>query len=69
MAFEHGVKKYTRLAAVIEVYFPEDQTICRWCPFCRHEDSPERHWCRLTNEMIYNPNYGRARGCPMKERL
>lgn len=62
--FERGVKFYTRGLAQIEVNFPESEVKCQWCRFCRRDDIG-RHWCRLTNEMIYNPNAGRGDECPI----
>lgn len=52
--FEGGVRFYTKGIAVVGVAFPENQVCCRWCQFCRAEESMKRHWCRLTNNVIYN---------------
>ena len=65
--FETGVSWYQKGTAEIEVSFPEGEARCQWCPFCRSEDGMKRFWCRLTNEMIYNPfSNERGRKCPIK---
>ena len=63
--FENGVKSYTKGIAQIEVFFPESEIKCYWCRFCRKDDMG-RHWCRITNEMIYNPLSGRGDDCPVE---
>lgn len=64
--FENGVSFYTTGTAKINVHFPENDVRCKWCPFCRAEENPGRYWCRLTNDMIYNPNYaGLPEFCPI----
>lgn len=62
--FERGVKFYTKGIAVVEIHFPESEVKCTWCRFCRKDDMG-RHWCRLTNEMIYNPAAGLGEECPI----
>lgn len=64
--FETGVSYYTFGTAHIKISFPETQICCRWCPFCRSEESLKRYWCRLTNEMLYNPYAGLGEDCPVK---
>lgn len=63
--FENGVSYYSKGIASVEVYFPEDDIRCQWCRFCRKDDMG-RHWCRITNEMIYNPLSGRGDDCPVE---
>lgn len=53
--FPNGVSYFTEGMASVPVYFPEDRVCCRYCPFCRAESDLNRFWCRLTNDMIYNP--------------
>lgn len=60
-----GVTEFTKGQAVITVYFPKNETDCHWCRFCRSEGELKRFWCRLTNEMIYNPYGGRGAKCPI----
>lgn len=55
--FDKGVSYYTEGKAEISIYFPENDVCCVWCPFCRSEAELRRFWCRLTNHMVYNPNY------------
>lgn len=65
--FESGVSFYTKGHARIEVAFPEDEIKCQYCMFCRTEKDLNRFWCRLTNEMIYNPfSYHLGEQCPIK---
>ena len=64
MMFESGVRYYTTGSVTLTVAFPEDQICCRYCPWCRAEKEVGRHWCRLTNEMLYNINF-RGDGCPV----
>ena len=63
--FESGVKWYTTGQAVVDIYFPEDDICCKWCPFCRSESDLGRFWCRLNNKMIYNPFTGIGDNCPI----
>lgn len=62
--FEKGCTAYTRGIAHVEVWFPGEEIKCYWCRFCRKDDMG-RHWCRLTNEMIYDPQSGRGDECPI----
>ena len=65
-SFESGVSFYTEGKIELSVFFPENDVRCKWCPFCRAEESLGRFWCRLTNKMIYNPNFnGLPDGCPI----
>ncbi len=64
--FESGVRYYTTGIAQVKINFPEGEVCCRWCPFCRSEESLKRYWCRLTNEMIYNPYAGIGGCCPVE---
>lgn len=64
--FENGIKFFTQGIAVIDVHFPEAEVRCHFCPFCRSEENLERYWCRLTNEMLYNPfSHQRGERCPL----
>ncbi len=66
-AFDRGVSYYTKGQAVIHINFPENDVCCRWCPFCRSEGDLKRYWCRLTNAMLYNPEYPQLpEECPIK---
>lgn len=64
-SFPNGIQHYTKGTAYVKISFPETQLICRWCPFCRAEKELERFWCRLTNEMIYDPFYTIGLNCPI----
>lgn len=63
--FPGGISYYTEGIAYIPVYFPEDKVKCQYCPFCRSEKELERWWCRLNNEMLYDPFSGIGDKCPM----
>ena len=53
--FEDGIAFYTEAVVNKSVFFPEKEVRCQYCEFCRAEKDLERFWCRLTNDMIYNP--------------
>lgn len=55
--FKYGVEYFTMAEIIVPVAFPEDKVKCRYCPFCRSESDLGRFWCRITNQMIYNPDY------------
>lgn len=63
--FDRGVTYFTTGTACFKVHFPEDKVLCRYCQFCRSEETLKRFWCRLTNEMIYNPYAGLGQKCPI----
>ena len=61
-----GVSYYTTGTATIPVPFPEDMTVCQWCPFVRNEDSLKRHRCLLTDEYLPFPFTSRGNMCPVE---
>ena len=66
-SFEKGVSYYTHGTANIDIYFPENDVRCAWCPFCRSESDLRRFWCRITNHMVYNPDCpGLPEFCPIQ---
>jgi hypothetical protein len=62
---ERAVRYYTRGVATIHVPFPEDMTVCQWCPYVRNEDSLKRHKCLLTGEYLPFPFTSRGNQCPV----
>ena len=64
--FESGVKYYTTAKAEITVHFPEDKTICQYCPYCRNGDSLKRWKCYITNEYLLFPFNTVGNLCPLK---
>lgn len=60
-----AVLYYTTGAATVVVNFPEDRTVCQWCPYCRNEDSLRRWKCLLTGEYLVYPFQGRGNECPI----
>jgi hypothetical protein len=64
--FERGVDHYTSGTATVVVHFPDDQTACRWCPYLRYDRGCNRHWCELTDHLVYNiDNLERSEFCPI----
>ena len=61
-----GVSFYTWGTAELSVPFPEDKTVCQWCPYVRNEDSLKRHRCLLTGEYLPYPFTSRGNECPIK---
>ncbi len=53
--FENGIRFYTTATAIVTVHFPENEVKCAYCPWCRSENELKRFWCRINNEMIYDP--------------
>ena len=64
-ARERGVSYYTHGVVSVDVPFPEDKTVCQWCPFCRNEDSLKRHKCQITGEYLPYPLTSRGNMCPV----
>lgn len=61
-----GVDYYTIGTAVLSIPFPEDLTVCQWCPFVRNEDSLKRWKCLLTGEYLVRPFTSRGNNCPVQ---
>lgn len=62
--FDKGVSHYTACNLDINVYFPEDEVKCRYCPFLRHYDNLERDKCSITNDIIYTREF-MGHKCPL----
>ena len=62
---KRGVDHYTVGKATVKVYFPEDKTVCQWCPFCRNEDSLKRWKCLITGEYLVYPFVSVGNQCPI----
>ena len=60
-----AVLYYTTGVATVAVNFPEDRTVCQWCPYCRNEDSLRRWKCLLTGEYLVYPFQERGNECPI----
>lgn len=63
--FEQGVSYYTTGRLTVDVHFPEDKTVCQWCPYCRNEDSLKRWRCLITNEYLVYPFVSVGNECPI----
>lgn len=61
----NAVLYYTTGTATVPVHFPENRTVCQWCPFVRTEDSLKRHRCQLTGEYLVYPFTSRGNECPV----
>ena len=65
MSREDGVRFYTWGHASLAIPFPNDLTVCQWCPYVRNEDSLKRHKCMLTGEYQPFPFTNRGNECPI----
>lgn len=65
MPFEKGVRFYTKAVGMIEVSFPENKTVCQYCPFC-FGDRTERARCAYTHEFILYPKVQVGHDCPLE---
>lgn len=65
MPKREGVSFYTKGSVTLPVFFPEDKTVCQWCPFVRTEDSLKRCRCQLTGEYLVYPFTSRGNECPV----
>lgn len=48
----------------INIYFPEDEVKCKWCPFMTHYDSVDRDKCSMTSEILFTREFTGQR-CPL----
>ena len=62
--FEEGILYYT--TGVVEIHFPEDRTVCRWCPLLDNDYNLSRAKCLRTGEIIPAPDYMLGEYCPIK---
>lgn len=63
---DKGVLSYAHGQAVVDVYFPNGEAVCKWCPlFLRYEENFKRYSCRLTCEWIPDPFRVRGERCPL----
>lgn len=53
--FENGVLWFTKGQLTLDVYFPENEVRCQYCPFCRSDGDLNRYFCKITGKMLYNP--------------
>lgn len=59
------VEYYTKGEAIVNVYFPEGDVSCHWCPFWRSEESLKRSRCIITNEILFKPLLALGEKCPI----
>ncbi len=62
--FDKGVTSYTACNLDINIYFPEDEVKCKWCPFLRHYDGLDRDNCQITHEILYSREFTGMK-CPL----
>lgn len=60
-----GVTYYTKGVVTLTINFPEEKTVCQWCPYCRNEDSLKRWRCLLTGEYLVYPFVSVGNECPV----
>lgn len=65
MAHEKSVRFYTTGTVTTHVHFPNGETVCRWCPYVRHDESLRRHRCLFTGEYLLFPMDARGLDCPV----
>lgn len=63
--FDNGVQWFTIMSLEMNVSFPEDDVVCDWCPFIRHNDGLDRDKCALTEEIIFSRKL-RGYHCPLR---
>lgn len=56
---------YKTGAANIKVHFPNGETVCRWCPYVRYDESLRRHRCLFTDEYLLSPMETLGNRCPI----
>lgn len=59
------VSFYKTGLATIAVHFPNGDTVCRWCPYVRYDESLLRHRCVFTGEYLLFPMDARGNQCPV----
>lgn len=62
--FNNGVAWFTR--ATVDLWFPEDQTVCRHCALLHNDYGLSRAFCVRTGEIIPAPDAMRGQFCPLK---
>lgn len=60
---DDGVRYYTKAKIVYEFGFPQDYTVCVYCPFC-YKGSTERFRCGITGEYLPFAQTERGQRCP-----
>lgn len=60
-----GVSFYKTGTAMITVNFPEGETVCRWCPYIRYDESLKRHRCFFSGEYLMFPMESLGVQCPI----
>lgn len=62
---EKCVSFYKTGTVSIVVHFPNGETVCRWCPFVRYDESLKRHRCLFTSEYLPFPMDTQGNECPI----
>lgn len=55
--FDSGVRWYTHGEIRVDVYFPEDSVMCRYCPFLRADANGARYKCTITGSILPGIEY------------
>lgn len=61
--FVEGVRFYTKAVITYEFGFPENATVCKFCPFC-YTTPMDAARCRITGEFVLRPATERGLSCP-----
>lgn len=56
---------YKTGTAYVDVHFPNGETVCRWCPYVRYDESLRRHRCLFSGEYLPFPMNNRGDHCPI----
>lgn len=62
--FDNGVSYFTE--GTVTLFFPEDLTVCRWCPLLYNDYNLSRAKCLRTGEIIPAPDDMRGQFCPIE---
>lgn len=62
------VKDYAHYESTVNVYFPNNEVLCRWCPFLKCEQAYSRYRCIITDEYILSPQAVIGSECPLERK-
>lgn len=62
--FDKGILFYTKGTAYIDVFFPEDEVKCKYCPFLRYIEGLGQFRCKFNDSVIYSVEHIGA-DCPV----
>ena len=62
--FQDGVRFYTPALLNEYVHFPENQLMCKWCPYCKQTSVRDVYMCIVTRDTLYNTDR-LGENCPL----